>query len=71
MSVGEKIRLYLLENKISQTWVSEQTKISLPKLNASLHNKRRLSVEEFSIIVNVLNVDVNKFLSKQPRPDLR
>lgn len=64
MSVGKQIRLYLIEKGISQTWVSEQAKIALPKLNASLNNKRKLDVEEFSAIINVLNEDANKFLKK-------
>lgn len=64
MSVGKQIRLYLIEKGISQTWVSEQAKIALPKLNASLNDKRKLDVEEFSAIINVLNEDANKFLKK-------
>lgn len=64
MSVGKRIRLYLAEKGISQTWVSEQAKIALPKLNASLNDKRKMNVEEFSSIVNVLNEDANRFLSK-------
>lgn len=62
MSVGAKIRLYLVEKGISQTWLSEQAKIALPKLNASLNDKRKLDVEEFSSIINILNEDANKFL---------
>lgn len=64
MSVGKQIRLYLADNGISQTWVSEQSKIALPKLNASLNDKRKLNVEEFSAIINVLNEDANRFLKK-------
>jgi hypothetical protein len=64
MSVGKQIRLYLIENGISQTWVSEQARIALPKLNASLNDKRKLDVEEFSSIINVLNEDANKFIKK-------
>lgn len=64
MSIGKRIRIYLAEKGISQTWVSEQTKIALPKLNASLNNKRKLNVEEFSEIIKVLNEDANKFLNK-------
>lgn len=62
MSIGEKIRLYLIKNNISQTWVSEQAKIALPKLNASLKNKRKLDAEEFARIIHILNVDANTFL---------
>ena len=62
MSIGKKIRMYLSEKGISQTWVSEQAKIALPKLNASLNDKRKLDVEEFASIINVLKEDANKFL---------
>ena len=64
MSVGKKIRLYLIENGIRQTWVSEQARIALPKLNASLNDKRKLDVEEFSAIIKALNEDANKFIKK-------
>lgn len=64
MSVGKRIKMYLFEKNINQTWLSEQTKIALPKLNASLNDKRKLDVEEFSAIINVLNEDANKFLNK-------
>lgn len=64
MSVGKKIRLYLIEKNISQTWLSEQSKIALPKLNASLNDKRKMNVEEFSAIINALKEDANKFLGK-------
>ena len=64
MSVGKRIRMYLIEKGLSQTWLSEQSKIALPKLNASLNDKRKLDVEEFSSIINVLDEDANKFLNK-------
>ena len=64
MSVGKQIKLYLIEKGISQTWVSEQARIALPKLNASLNDKRKLDVEEFSSIINVLKEDANRFLQK-------
>lgn len=64
MSVGKQIRLYLMDKGISQTWLSEQSKIALPKLNASLNEKRKLDVEEFSSIIKVLNEDANKFFKK-------
>lgn len=65
MSVGKQIRLYLAEKGISQTWVSEQARIALPKLNASLNDNRKLSADEFASIVNVLNVDANTFMNKK------
>ena len=67
MSVGKQIKLYLIDKKISQSWVSEQAKIALPKLNASLNGKRKLDVEEFASIIGVLNEDANRFLKNQTR----
>lgn len=64
MTVGTAIRLYLAEKGISQTWISEQAKIALPKLNASLNDKRKLDAEEFSSIIKVLNEDANRFLNR-------
>ena len=64
MSVASKIKLYLVKNNISQYWLSEQSKIALPKLNASLNDKRKLSAEEFQTIINILQVDANTFLKQ-------
>lgn len=64
MSIAEKIKLYLVQNKVSQYWLSEQTRIALPKLNASLNNKRKLSAEEFQSIIKALNVEANTFLQQ-------
>ena len=59
MSVGKQIRLYLIEKGISQTWVSEQARIALPKLNASLNDKRKLDVEELKILHSII-LEVDK-----------
>ena len=64
MSIAEKIKLYLVQSKVSQYWLSEQTRIALPKLNASLNNKRKLSAEEFQSIIKALNVEANTFLQQ-------
>ena len=62
MCVGEKIKQYLKENDITQTELSIDTKIPLPKLNLSLSGKRILKLEEYEIICGVLGVNVDKFL---------
>lgn len=64
MSICKKIKLYLAENDISQTWLSEKAGIAIPKLNASLNDKRKLSVEELGKIVAALGIDANEFLQK-------
>ena len=63
MCVGEKIKQYLKENNITQTELSIDTKIPLPKLNLSLSGKRILKLEEYEIICGVLGVNVDKFLA--------
>lgn len=65
MSIGKKIKLYLTENGISQTWLSEKTNIALPKLNASLNGDRKISVDEFANILHALNVDANTFIESK------
>lgn len=62
MTIAKKIKLFLNEKGISQTWVSEETKIALPKLNASLNGKRKLSAEEFGTIINAIEADANSFI---------
>lgn len=63
MTVGEKIKKYLQENNISQTELSIETKIALPKLNLALTGKRRMKFEEYEFICGVLGVGVDKFLT--------
>mgnify|MGYP003370051531 CR=1 FL=1 len=65
MSIGKKIYMYLHANEISQTWLSENCGIALPKLNASLKEKRRITVDEFEKIINALNVDANTFIKSK------
>lgn len=62
MNVGLKIKGYLKKNGISQTYISRETGIELPKLNLALNGKRRLTFEEYTIICGVLKVNTDKFL---------
>ena len=63
MSVGEKIREFVINQNISQTNLSIDTGIALPKLNLALTGKRKMKFEEYEIICGVLGVGVDKFLS--------
>lgn len=68
MEVGEKIKRYIEEKGISQTYISRETGIALPKLNLALNGNRRLTFPEYEVICWVLEVNTDKFL--QPRmPD--
>lgn len=62
LNVGLKIKEYLERNGISQTYISKETGIELPKLNLALNGKRRFTFEEYTIICGVLKVNTDKFL---------
>jgi transcriptional regulator with XRE-family HTH domain len=67
MKVGQKIKAYLEEKEISQTWLSIETKIKQPKLNLTLNGHRRLSFEEYELICGALDLPVGAFLeAKKP-----
>lgn len=63
MSVGKKIKLYLAKNRITQYWLSNKTHIAMPKLNASLNDKRKISIEEYVLIITALNLEPNYFIN--------
>jgi len=65
MCVGLKIKTYLDSNGISQTYVSNMTRIPLPKLNLALNGKRKMTFEEYELICGAVNVGTDKFL--EPR----
>jgi transcriptional regulator with XRE-family HTH domain len=63
MCIGEKIKEYIAEKNITQTQLSVETKIPLPKLNLALSGKRRMTFDEYEVICGVLNLGVDKFLT--------
>ena len=65
MDVGLKIKKYLEENGISQTFLSKKTGIELPKLNLALNGNRRFTFSEYECVCWALGVNTDKFL--QPR----
>lgn len=65
MDTYKKIKLYLDENGISQTWLSNKAGIPLPKLNLSLNGNRKIPLEEYELICGALNVNTDKFLEKR------
>ena len=62
MCVGQRIKKYMNDNGIKQTFVSEKTGIPNPKLCASLNGKRRLQFEEYELICGALSVGTDMFL---------
>lgn len=66
MEVGQRIKKYLDENGISQTFISKKTGIDLPKLNLALNGNRRFTFPEYETICWALNVGADKFLKPGP-----
>lgn len=65
MSAEMKIKLYLVSNGISQTFLSGKTGIPSPKLSRSLKGKRKMSLDEYELVCGALGVGVDQFL--EPR----
>lgn len=63
MCVGEKIKVYLQEAGVSQSWLSTRTKIPAAKLNLALNGKRRLTFEEYACICWALHVSADRFIT--------
>lgn len=66
MDVGAKIKSYLDNRGISQTFVSSRSGIPPAKLNLALNGKRKLSLAEYESICWALGVGVDTFM--EPRP---
>ncbi len=67
MSIGRKILIYLKQIDKTQTWLSAETKIPFQQLHAALHDRRKLTIDEFAKIAKALNLDANEFIkSSQP-----
>ena len=65
MCVGKKIKSYLENNGITQTFVANKTGIPVQKLNLSLNGNRKLDFDEYELICGALSVGADKFL--EPR----
>lgn len=57
--LGLKIKKYLKDNGIKQSFVSQKTGIPIVKLNAMLNGNRKILAEEYFMICEALNIDVN------------
>lgn len=62
MSISKKMKLYLIEHEISQKSISELTGIAPAKLNLSLNDKRKMSFDEFELILGAIGETADKFL---------
>lgn len=63
IQTGAMIKKYLENNGISQTFISKQTGIKLPKLNLALNGKRRITVDEYFLICVSLGLNADYFFN--------
>lgn len=61
LTVGGKIKQYMLSKGISQSFISSKTGIQVGVLNAILNSKRKLYAEEYFAICEVLDVQLAMF----------
>lgn len=62
MDVAKKLKAYINEHGLKQTYIAEQSGIDVKTLNAILNGYIRLSVERLEAICKVLNVSPKIFL---------
>lgn len=62
MAVNVKIKEYLKEHGITQSWLSDKTGISYKHLNDVLNNRIKISAENLGKIATALNVSADIFL---------
>lgn len=61
--VGQRIKAYLTENGIKQSFLSEKTDIPDPILSKMLAEQRKITVEEYYSICQALKVQMPFFLN--------
>lgn len=71
MCVGQKIKTYLDDNGITQTFVSKKTGIDMPKLNLALNGNRRMTFQEYELICGALGVGTDRFLEPKKPEELK
>lgn len=62
MTVGERIKAYLSEQGLKQNKIAEKAGISNDKFNLSMNGKRKIPLDEYAKICNVLGVPAGTFL---------
>lgn len=65
MSVGKNIKLYLVENNISQSWLSKETNMTPSQLCAALNEERKMTIEEYDILMEKLKLPLDSFAGKK------
>lgn len=62
---GKKIKDYLNNKGISQTFVSNKTGIPISTLNAALNGNRKILAEEYFLICKALEISLDTFVKEE------
>jgi len=70
MSIGLKIKDYLIEHEISQAWLCTQTGIGQPRMSLLMNGKRRMTFDDYVTICDALDIPVGTFVQPSTHGDL-
>jgi transcriptional regulator with XRE-family HTH domain len=62
---GKKIKEYLSNKGISQTFVANKTGIPISTLNAALNGNRKILAEEYFLICQALEIPLDTFVKEE------
>ena len=65
MSVGSRIKEYMKEKEIAQKTICLMTGISPVRMSLSLGEKRRLTFEEYALIIKALELPMGTFIEPE------
>lgn len=67
MSVGNRIKDYMKQNDIAQKAICLMTGISPVRMSLSLNEKRKLTFEEYALIIKALGLPMGTFIEPEIR----
>ncbi len=62
MCLAKRIKLYLVENDMTQKWLANKIGMDNDKLCMTLNGNRKMSAEEFAKIIVALQVPAETFI---------
>lgn len=60
--LGQRIKAYLIEKGIKQSFLSDKTNIPMSALNLMLNGNRKIMAEEYFLVCQALDVDFDYFI---------
>lgn len=63
MNIIERLNEYISENEIKNTYISQETGLTIETISEILAGKRRILADEFLLICTALDIDPNIFRS--------